>query len=580
MSIIHLLPSHVANQIAAGEVIQRPASAVKEMLENALDAGSTEIKLFIQDSGKTILHVVDNGCGMSPKDMKMCFQRHATSKIKTADDLFNIQSMGFRGEAMASIAAIAHIEIKSKLIEQELGSNLVIEGSKIISHEDCATINGTSIKVKNLFYNVPARRKFLKSDQVEMRHITQEFIRIALGNPKIKMQFYNKKNELFHLPPSNFRQRIINIFGIKKNEYLVPVEEETSLVKITGFIGKPQAAKKTRGEQYFFVNKRFIKSTYLQHAVNKAFEEVIPQNYFPSYFINLNINPKFIDINIHPTKTEITFEDEQAIYAIIRSTVKRSLGIYNIAPSLDFSQELSFNIAPSKNISQPTVRIDSTYNPFDFPHKNKDKSLEKNNKRKEKQQTLSKEFDTNNQLIKISQIGNRFIVMTKDEGVLLIHQRRAHKRILFEYFKNLLNQQKSRSQKLLFPKKISLNKLELSILKNIKKDLTKVGFIIEFKNDILIINGVPPECQEENIQSIIEELIEQTKHTQQLKIIQKDQLAKSLAQSLSIAKIKKLRDEEIESLKKELLKCESPSVCPNGKRTMINLKIDDIKKYF
>jgi DNA mismatch repair protein MutL len=411
LDIIQLLPDHVANQIAAGEVIQRPSSAVKEMLENALDAGSTEIKLFIKDAGKTLLQVVDNGSGMSKADLKMCFERHATSKIKSADDLFNIQSMGFRGEAMASIAAIAHVEVTSKLTDKELGTHLIIEGSKITTHEDCASLNGTSMKVKNLFYNVPARRNFLKSDQVEMRHIVEEFTRIALANPKVKMQLFHNNSELFHLPSSNLRQRIVNIIGDKKNETLVPIEEETTLVKITGFVGKPEAAKRTRGEQYFFVNKRFIKSQYLHHAVSKAFEEVIAYNYFPSYFINLNINPKLIDINIHPTKTEIKFEDENAIYAIIRATVKRSLGAYNIAPSLDFSQELSFDLDFSnkepKTLRQPTIKVDSTYNPFEKKSEYKlDAAIEK----EWKQPTLSEEFDSNNELNELSQIGNHFML--------------------------------------------------------------------------------------------------------------------------------------------------------------------------
>ena len=475
MNIIHLLPDHVANQIAAGEVIQRPASAVKEMLENALDAGSTKIKVFVKDAGKTLLQVVDNGCGMSVKDMRMCFERHATSKIKNANDLFNIQSMGFRGEAMASIAAIAHVEVKSKLTEKELGSNLIIEGSEIKFHEDCSSGEGTSIKVKNLFYNVPARRNFLKSDQVEMRHITQEFTRIALGNPKVKMQLFHNKNELFHLPVSNFRKRIVNIIGDKRNETLVPIEEETSVVKITGFIGKPQSAKRTRGEQYFFVNKRFIKSHYLHHAISKAFEEVIPQNYFPAYFIKLNIDPKLIDINIHPTKTEIKFEDEQTIYAIIRATVKRSLGAYNIAPSLDFSQELSFNIDSSnqgdKKITEPTIKVDSTYNPFKQSSKHKQRSGGKLTEKEWKQPTLSDEFASNNELIEPIQIGSHFIAAPNENGILLIHQRRAHKRILFEYFKNILSLQKNKSQQLLFPRKIILSKIDLEIITSIKKDL-------------------------------------------------------------------------------------------------------------
>ena len=581
MDIIQLLPDHVANQIAAGEVIQRPSSAVKEMLENALDAGSTEIKLFIKDAGKTLLQVVDNGSGMSKADLKMCFERHATSKIKSADDLFNIQSMGFRGEAMASIAAIAHVEVTSKLTDKELGTHLIIEGSKITTHEDCASLNGTSMKVKNLFYNVPARRNFLKSDQVEMRHIVEEFTRIALANPKVKMQLFHNNSELFHLPSSNLRQRIVNIIGDKKNETLVPIEEETTLVKITGFVGKPEAAKRTRGEQYFFVNKRFIKSQYLHHAVSKAFEEVIPYNYFPSYFINLNINPKLIDINIHPTKTEIKFEDENAIYAIIRATVKRSLGAYNIAPSLDFSQELSFDLDFSnkepKTLRQPTIKVDSTYNPFEKKSEYKlDAAIEK----EWKQPTLSEEFDSNNELNELSQIGNHFIAVPNENGLLLIHQRRAHKRILFEYFKNILSQQKGQCQQLLFPKEINLNNTELEFIVSMQKELNAVGFIFEFNDGTLVISGIPPECQEENLHGIIENLIEQAKNSEQLNINQKDNLAKSLATSLAISEFKKLADEEMNSLKNELLKCKSPSVCPSGKRTMINLKTADLEKYF
>ena len=579
MDIIQLLPDHVANQIAAGEVIQRPASAAKEMLENSLDAGSTDIKLFVKDAGKTLLQVVDNGCGMSKTDLKMCFERHATSKIKNADDLFNIQSMGFRGEAMASIAAIAHVEVNSKLTNLEIGSNLVIEGSKIKSIKDCATGNGTTMKVKNLFFNVPARRNFLKSDQVEMRHITEEFIRVALANPEVKMQLSQNNNELFYLPISNFRKRIVNIIGKKRNEILVPIKEDTELVKVTGFVGKPESAKKTRGEQYFFVNKRFIKSHYLNHAVSRAFEEVIPNNYFPSYFINLKINPELIDINIHPTKTEIKFEDEQAIYAIIRATIKRSLGVYNIAPSLDFSQELSFNIndydKKNKVLSQPSIKIDSTYNPFE-----NQKKEEAPEKEYYKQPTLSEEFEAKNELDKPSQIGNKFIAITNNNGLLLIHQRRAHKRILFEYFKNALNSQEQKSQKLLFPQEITLSNTELDLLSNIKDELASVGFIYEIKNNHLIINGIPPECQEENLQAIIEDLIEQANNSQKLKINEKENFAKSLAKSLAISTIKKLNTQEMISLKNELLKCEYPSVCPNGEQTMINLKNSDLEKYF
>ena len=584
LDIIQLLPDHVANQIAAGEVIQRPASAVKEMLENALDAGGSEIKLFVKDAGKTLLQVVDNGCGMSKTDVKMCFERHATSKIKSANDLFEIQTMGFRGEAMASIAAIAHVEVKTKLTSNEIGTHLIIEGSKIKTHEDCGTANGTSIKVKNLFYNVPARRNFLKSDKVELRHITEEFTRVALANSQVKMQLFHNNIEVFHLPKSNFRKRIVNIIGGKKNKNLVPIEEETTVVKIDGFVGKPEAAKRTRGEQYFFVNGRFIKSNYLNHAVSKAFTELIPHNYFPSYFINLYIDPKLIDINIHPTKTEIKFEDEQVIYAIIRSCVKRSLGAYNIAPTLDFSQEISFNIGHKQDkktiIKEPTIKVDSSYNPFENQSEKQPKQTEVKALEKWKTPAFEEDFVPEVENTDFQQIGNHFIAVPNENGLLLIHQRRAHKRILFEYFKKVLNSNKGQSQQLLFPKEIELNKSEIEIISNMTDELKKVGFNFEVKKNYMSINGIPPECQEENLQFVIENLIEQHKNLEDLLTEQQNTLAISLASSLAINEVKKLSSEEMNGLKNELLKCDTPSVCPSGKLTMINLKTADLKKYF
>jgi len=584
LDIIQLLPDHVANQIAAGEVIQRPASAVKEMLENALDAGGSEIKLFIKDAGKTLLQVVDNGCGMSETDVRMCFERHATSKIKNADDLFAIQTMGFRGEAMASIAAIAHVEVNTKLTDNELGSHLIIEGSEIKTHEDCATANGTSIKVKNLFYNVPARRSFLKSDTVEMRHITEEFTRVALANPEIKMQLFHNNNELFHLSKGNFRQRIVNIIGGKKNENLVPIEEETSVVSIDGFIGKPESAKRTRGEQYFFVNGRFIKNHYLHHAVSKAFEDLIPSNYFPSYFINLQIDPKLIDINIHPTKTEIKFEDEQAIYAIIRSCVKRSLGQYNIAPTLDFSQELSFDIAPSmstETLKEPQIKVDTSYNPFGKTENFIPTEQYIPQEIEVETRQLDTHFAIENNSSEVMQIGNKYIAFPTAQGMVLLHQSRAHKRILFEYFSTVLANNKGQSQQLLFPKEIELNKQDIAVINHLKADLLAVGFSFEIQeNDSISILGIPPECQEENLQFVIEHLIEQHKNNEQLQTNQNNSLAISLALSLAINEHKKLSNEEMLSLKTELLKCKTPSICPLGKVTLINLQTADLEKYF
>ena len=480
---------------------------------------------------------------------------------------------------MASIAAIAHVEANTKLTTDELGSHLVIEGSEIREHTDCATANGTSIKVKNLFYNVPARRNFLKSDTVEMRHITEEFTRISLANPEIKMQLFHNNNEIYHLTKGNFRQRIVNIIGGKKNETLVPIEEETSVVELNGFIGKPESAKRTRGEQYFFVNGRFIKNHYLHHAVSKAFEDLIPSNYFPSYFINLQIDPKLIDINIHPTKTEIKFEDEQAIYAIMRACVKRSLGQYNIAPTLDFSQEISLNISQSMStstIKEPQIKVDSSYNPF-----GKADDFRINEQPISQEIQVKTQLEVENNTSDVMQIGNKYIAFTTAEGMVLLHQRRAHKRILFEYFSTVLSKNKGQSQQLLFPKEIHLNKKDITIIKQLKVDLLSVGFSFEIQeNDSIAILGIPAECQEENLQFVIESLIEQHKNNEQLQTAQHNDLANSLANSLAINEQKKLSTQEMLTLKTELLKCSTPSVCPLGKATLINLQTADLEKYF
>src|SRR6202012_2929478 len=367
--IIQLLPDAVANQIAAGEVVQRPASAVKELIENAIDAGADKIQLILKDAGKSLIQVIDNGAGMSVTDARMCFERHATSKIRKAEDLFAIRTMGFRGEAMASIAAIAQVELKTRRHEDEVGTCITIEGSEVISQEACSANTGTSISVKNLFYNTPARRNFLKSNPVEMRYIIDELQRVALANPQIFFTLHHNGQEVYHLPGTTLKQRIIHLFGNNYNERLVPVEEDTIVVKLHGFVGKPEYAKRTRGEQFFFVNNRFIKDAYLTHAVLLAFKELLPEDTFPLYVLFIDIDPAKIDINVHPTKTEIKYQDEQTIYAIIRSAVKRSLGRYNITPSLDFDQENSIEHLvtpkPLEEIVPPTITFNPNYNPFD-----------------------------------------------------------------------------------------------------------------------------------------------------------------------------------------------------------------------
>jgi len=585
LNIIQLLPEHVVNQIAAGEVISRPASAVKEMLENALDSGATNIKLYVKDVGKTLLQVVDNGCGMNSADARMSFERHATSKINKANDLFAIKSMGFRGEAMASMAAIAHIELKSKKTEKELGTRIIIQGGKVQKEEDCVCANGTSISIKNLFYNVPARRNFLKSDKVETRHIIEQFRRIALANSDISMSMFLDGVEYLHLEESNPRQRIVNVIGMRNNQKLVPIKEETTLINLGGFIGKPEFCKRTRGEQYFFVNNRFIKSTYLHHAVKKAYLDLIPDNYFPSYFLYLDINPKLIDINIHPTKTEIKFENETSIYAIIRSAVKHSLGKYNVAPTINFNQETSFDILPEKGkvYKQPIVKIDKNFNPFE-----KEKPTEifswgdvVQEEKTTSQQDIGVEWKSELDNKKLVQIANQFIVFEGENGLNILHQHRAHQRVLFEYYQKVFENRKTESQKLAFTQNLSFSNTDFSLVKQLKEALHNLGFGFNLKKENQIeITAIPTECKNENLEDIFDEILQQEKNDEKLKVSTQDKIAKVLAKSLSIKSGKKLKTQEISLLVNNLFACNLPTICPNGNPTIINLSFDDISKHF
>lgn len=459
-SIIQLLPDHVANQIAAGEVVQRPASVVKELIENAIDAKATDIKLIVKDAGKTLVQVIDNGSGMNVTDARLCFERHATSKIKNAEDLFSLNTKGFRGEALASIAAIAHVELKTKQEQEELGTHIVIEGSKFVSQDVAVLPKGTSFAVKNLFFNIPARRNFLKSDTVEFRHIVDEFQRVALAHPSIYFTLIHNGSEMFNLPNSNYRQRIVNVFGGKTNEKLVPVSEETEIVTIEGFIGKPEYAKKSRGEQFFFVNDRFIKSGYLHHAIMNAYEGLLREGNQPSYFLYLNVPPNTIDINIHPTKTEIKFDDEHALYAILRSAVKHSLGQFNVAPVLDFDRDANLDTPydyKNKDGEFPTIQIDTTFNPFDtnetpkksysssssHSFKSKSKELQWDNLyvglNNDTQEVFSHSFENhevtgslfNDKEIeekssRTYQFHKKYIISSIKSGMLVINQSRAH----------------------------------------------------------------------------------------------------------------------------------------------------------
>ena len=597
--LIQLLPEHVANQIAAGEVIQRPSSAVKELIENAIDAGASDIKLIVKDAGRTLIQVVDNGSGMSDTDARMSLERHATSKIKKADDLFTIRTMGFRGEAMASMAAISHLELKTKLHDKELGTKLITEGSELKSQENCATNNGTSISIKNLFFNVPARRNFLKSDNVELKHIIDEFQRMALANPECAMSFFHNDKEIFNLSFSTLKQRIVGIFGNRYNEKLVPVKEETSLVVVNGFVGKPEFSRKTRGEQFFFVNQRFIKSGYLHHAITSAFQDLIPEKHHPSYFIFFEIDPKFVDVNIHPTKTEIKFEDEKSIYAIVRSCVKRALGLHNIVPSLDFEKDPAFDNIPTSNksdLKQPSIKVDSSYNPFEEkkksdkiytpPTKAKTENWEQlfenspapksNITSEELEKSLSEYSEETNKTI--FQLDNKYIVYSIKSRLMVIHQQRAHERILYEHFLKMQDNE-GPSQQLLFPKTIELTPSDIVIVKTISDELLNLGFRFDYlnKNSIVVL-GTPVDLEMENLESIIEELVEQFKNKS---FIEKhDNLSRSLAKKMSIKSVRKLKQQEMRSIIDNLFACKTSYITAQGKSTLITITLEELAKKF
>lgn len=591
--IIQLLPDHVANQIAAGEVVQRPASVVKELLENAIDARATDIKLLVKDAGKALIQVMDNGFGMSATDARLCFERHATSKIKTADDLFNIQTKGFRGEALASIAAIAHVELKTRKEEEELGNFIRIEGSEVVEQEFINAPKGSSLSVKNLFYNIPARRNFLKSNTIEMRHIIDEFLRVSLAHPSISFSLYHNDQEVYHLPISNLRQRIVNVFGSKTNEKLVPIQEDTDILTLDGFVIKPEFAKKKRGEQFFFVNDRFIKSNYLNHAISSAFEGLLPDGSIPSFFLFMNVPPQSIDINIHPTKTEIKFDNEQSIYSIIRSTVKHSLGQYNIAPLLDFERDASLDTPyqyKDKNPTQnPEIQVDQNFNPFKEHYSSSNKPSQKEIKQHINfisfESELSQEklmLDDEKQVHKTYQIQGKYIVSSIKSSVVLVHQQYAHERILYEELFKSTSFNEHPIQRLLFPLTLHFNTLELEILSSITDEISNLGIEIQgFTNDSIIISGIPSLIKEDKITTIFETLI----HTFQQEIPTDsfsitELIIKSMIRNLSTKSGTKLSEKEQEELVNNLFICKEPNISPFGKKTFTTLTLEDFDHYF
>jgi DNA mismatch repair protein MutL len=610
--IIRLLSDNIANQIAAGEVIQRPASAVKELLENAIDAGSTKIDLIIKDAGRTLIQVIDNGSGMTETDARLSFERHATSKIKDADDLFNIRTKGFRGEALASIAAIAQVELKTKQHEVELGSRIQIEGSSIIGQEPVQCSNGSSFSIKNLFFNVPARRNFLKSNQIELRHIIDEVERVALPHHDIHFTYYNNGDEVMNLTPGSLRHRIVSIFGKKYNERLVPVEENTPIVAIRGFVIKPEFCKKTRGEQFFFVNNRFIKNTYLNHAVTHAYNELLARDQFASYFLFLDVNPAKIDINIHPTKTEVKFEDEKSMYAIINSAVRNSLGKFNIAPSLDFEQETSFQTYMPKDrpVVPPTIRVNPDYNPFrsQMPSGTSNNSVRIHQTQEQIDANLSllddisehvgqlqvkANFDEDNQVglssekmsydsAKTYQLHNKYILTQVGSGLLMIDQQRAHRQIVFEKFLSSSLDDTAVVQKLLFPQTIELDNSSYSLMLEILPSLQSMGFEMEnFGKNTLSVSGIPAGLAENNAELLVEQFLEQCKNSSHLHTDkQLEQVAWNMSGGASIKKGRKLTADEMGNLIDELFACQSPNYDYKGNVIVVRMNEEELDQRF
>jgi DNA mismatch repair protein MutL len=611
-SIIQLLPDHVANQIAAGEVVQRPASVVKELLENAVDAKASDIKLIIKDAGKSLVQVIDNGLGMSVTDARLCFERHATSKIRQAEDLFSLHTKGFRGEALASIAAIAHVELKTKQDQEELGTHIIVEGSKFTNQDVAVLPKGTSFSVKNLFFNIPARRNFLKSEIVEHRHIVDEFHRVALAHPNIYFTFYHNGSEMFNLPQSNLRQRIVNIFSGKTNEKLVPVEEITDIVTVKGFVSKPEFAKKNRGEQFFFVNNRYIKSGYLHHAVMAAYEGLLPVGAQPSYFLYLDVPPNTIDINIHPTKTEIKFDDEHALYAILRSTVKHSLGQFNIAPVLDFDRDSNLDIPyhlKNSEAATPTIQFNGNFNPFNDEKPNKQHESYKkpatanweslyvglkndtanitdNEQDHFESETVTSSLFSDNEVEQVVnktyQIHKKYIVNPIKSGMVIVDQQRAHQRILYEQFLTSMTVKQAASQQLLFPLNLYFSTSEMELIGELKIALINTGFVFEEVNqDHLVISGLPINISESEASIVLEQLISDLQDgIPDSSFSQNDSIAKSMAKSLAVKTGTYLTEKEQENLVNGLFACKDPNVSPFQKPTFITMRVEDLDKKF
>ena len=599
LDVIKLLPDSVANQIAAGEVIQRPASAVKELMENALDAGATQIDLTVKDAGKALIMVSDNGCGMSETDARLCFERHATSKISKAEDLFCIRTMGFRGEALASIAAIAQVEVRTRRKEDEVGVKIINEGSVVKEQTLAPMAVGTTFTVKNLFFNVPARRNFLKSPAAEMRHIVEEFTRVTLMNHEVGFTLISDGKEMYHLYPGNLKQRIMGLFGNNYDGKLLPVNQETDRVSIHGYIVKAEFARKTRGEQFFFVNKRFIKHPYLHHAIENAFLEMIPKDSFPGYFLNIEVDPADIDVNIHPTKTEVNFLDVKLVYAILHAAVRKAIGQNNLSTMIDFDEPTNLGIdfgevvKSSNPIVQPTVPIDPSYNPFREKREFSKSSFGGNYAGFEKKSdpgdwrllygdrtdqevaiTSSETIDK----IHYIQLNQSFIITTVKSGILVIDQHLAHYRILFEKFLKAMETNIGHSQQELFPQPFTLNVNDASLLRELLPELQQVGFVMEQVNaTTFMINGTPADLSGGDSVALLEQMIENYKiNRSDLQLDRKLNIAKTMASQLSVKAQTPLSELEMQNIADQLFGCSVAETSPDGKKIYTILTIEEL----
>jgi DNA mismatch repair protein MutL len=600
--IIQLLPDNIANQIAAGEVIQRPASAVKELLENAVDSGASEIRLFVQDAGKSLIRVTDNGMGMSEADARLAFERHATSKIKQIDDLFQIRTMGFRGEALASIAAVSQVELRTRRPEDETGTFVAIENSRVIRQEPVPAEVGTSITMRNLFFSVPARRNFLKSNPAEMRHIVEEFIRVTLAFPSVFFSLTSNGQELMHLEKGSLKQRIIQILGSAHASKLVAVQENTDYLNIYGFVGKPETAKKTRGDQYFFVNSRFIRSAYLNHAVMSAYHEMIAADSYPLYVLFIDLDPAQIDVNVHPTKQEIKFEDEKIVYAFVQAAVKHALAQFSITPTLDFDldpaiQQLDAVSKPVSEEKKAAVASSSLYKTFTQKHQAH--MIEPTAKSELRHWAESIQEDAtsgaNNMAdpapqskimpqedAPLQQLLNTYIVTPTNRSFILIHQQAAHERILYERLTAAATGKPIPSQKSLFPASLTLSAPDAILLTELLPDLQVVGYSIEpFGKDSFVVHGTPADIGQGDERSALEALLEQYKHfTSEIRFSRREKLIRTLARQQAIKAGTMLGEREMRNLVDDLFACTQHNITPGGDPTFIEFKKDYVEKLF